>query len=315
MANLKVTACLIGIISCTYASTAHGAFRDLGVGARPLGLGGAFVALADDGNAANYNAAGLGFIDKTYVSATLDQRFKGLISYQYLGSVVPLGGAGTLGGSIGILSENSDIYTERTLQFSYGRAFNEKFSFGLNLKSFGINFDEFDGYVRQLSAGGATSASAFSADVGALVRSSAGLNLGLSAENLVPADVSVFDSTDGDRVPVSFRVGLAYNLAGIAESTQQEALREILKSGLGLVEVEIRNGESRVRAGAEVWLSRTVAVRAGYGIKNAVNSATTLALGGSVKIAAFAQLDYAFQVLTGHLEDNTSQRISFNLIF
>ena len=315
MVNLKVAACLIGIISCTYASTAHGAFRDIGVGARPLGMGGAFVALADDGSAANYNAAGLGFIDKAYLSATLDQRFKGLINYQYLGSVLPLGSAGTLGASIGILSEDSEIYTERTLQFSYGKAFNDKFSFGINLKSLGINFDEFEGYVRQLSAGGATSASAFSADMGVLVKFSAGLNVGLSAENLVPADVSVFDSTNADTVPVSFRAGLAYNLAGIADNTQQEALREILKSGLGLVEVEIRNGENHVRAGAEVWLNKTVAVRAGYGIKNAINSATTLALGGSVKIATFVQLDYAFQVLTGHLDDNTTQRVSFNLIF
>ncbi len=315
MANLKVVVCAVGLIACTYTSTALGAFRDIGVGARPLGLGGAFVALADDGSAANYNAAGLGFIDKTYVNATLAQRFQGLINYQYFGSVLPLGGAGTLGASIGILSENSEIYTERTLQFSYGKAFTEKFAIGLNLKSFGINFDEYEEFVRQLSAGSGTSASAFSADVGVIVKSSAGLSLGLSAENLVPADVSVFDSTNADSVPVSFRIGLAYNLAGIADNTQQESLREILRSGLGLVEVEIRNGENHVRAGAEVWLNKSVAVRAGYGIKNTINSATTLALGGSVKIATYVQLDYAFQILTGHLEDNTTQRVSFNLIF
>ena len=284
MANLKVVVYAVGFIACTYTSTALGAFRDIGVGARPLGMGGAFVALADDGSAANYNAAGLGFIDKTYVNATLAQRFQGLINYQYFGSVLPLGGAGTLGASIGILSENSDIYTERTLQFSYGKAFTEQFSFGLNLKSFGINFDEYEEYVRQLSEGSATSASAFSADVGVLVKLATGLSLGLSAENLVPADVSVFDPTNADSVPVSFRAGLAYNLAGIAENTQQEALREILRSGIGLVEVEIRNGENHVRAGAEVWLNKSVAVRAGYGIKNAVNSATTLALGGSAKL-------------------------------
>ena len=315
MANLKIVVCAVGLIACTYTSTALGAFRDIGVGARPLGMGGAFVALADDGSAANYNAAGLGFIDKTYVNATLAQRFQGLISYQYFGSVLPLGGAGTLGASIGILSESSDIYTERTLQFSYGKAFTDKFSFGLNFKSFGINYDEFEEYVRQLSAGSTTSASAFSADLGVLVKSSAGLSLGLSAENLVPADVSVFDPTNADSVPVSFRIGLAYNLAGIAENTQQEALREILKAGIGLAEVEIRNGENHVRAGAEVWLNKTVAVRAGYGIKNSINSATTLALGGSAKITSFMQLDYAFQLLTGHLEDNTTQRASFNLIF
>ena len=315
MANLKVAICAIGLIICTYTTTAFGAFQDIGVGARPLGLGEAFVALADDGSAANYNAAGLGFIDKNYLNATLAQQFKGLINYQHFSGVLPLGAVGTLGASIGILSESSEIYTERTLRFSYGKAFSEKIALGLNLKSFGISFDEYQEFVRALSAENGTSSSAFSADAGVMVKPSAGISIGLSAENLVPADVSVFDSTDADNVPVSLRIGLAFSLAEIAESTQQESLRKILSSGLGLVEVGLRNGESHVRAGAEVWLNKSVAVRAGYGVKNAINSATTLALGGSVKIATIMQLDYAFQILTGHLEDNTTQRVSFNLIF
>lgn len=315
MANLRVVICAIGLITCTYASSALGAFRDFGVGARPLGLGEACVALADDGSAANYNAAGLGFIDKNHLNATLAQRFKGLINYQYLSSVFPLGGAGTLGASVGILNEDSEIYTERTLKFSYGKAFSEKFAFGFNLKSYGINFDVTEGFVRELFAENGTSSSATSADVGFIVKPSGGLSIGLSAENLVPADVSVLDSTDADNVPVSLRIGLAYNLAGIAKNTQQESLRKILKSGLGLVEVGIRDGENHVRAGAEVWINKSVAVRAGYGVKNAVNSATTLALGGSVKIATFVQLDYGFQILAGDFQDNTTQRVSFNMIF
>ncbi len=315
MANLKVAICAIGLITCAYTSTALGAFRDIGVGARPLGLGEAFVALADDGSAANYNAAGLGFIDETYLNATLAQRFRGLINYQYFSGVLPLGGAGTLGASVGILSEDSEIYTERTLQFSYGKAFSDKFALGVNLKSFGINFDVSEGFVRDLFAENGTSSSAISADLGVIVKPSAGLSIGLSAENLAPADVSVFDSTDADNVPAGLRLGLAYKLAGIAESAKQESLRKVLRSGLGLVDVGIRNGESHVRAGAEVWINSSVAVRAGYGVKNGINSATTLALGGSVKIATIIQLDYAFQILAGDLEDNTTQRVSFNLIF
>ena len=80
----------------------------------------------------------------------------------------------------------------------------------------------------------------------------------------------------------------------------------------------ISNGTSHVHAGAEVWLNKSIGVRAGYGVKNATNSATTIALGGSAKIpfSTFAlQLDYAFQILTGDLEDNTTQRVSLNLVF
>ena len=49
------------LIMC--AGGAVAAFNDIGVGGRPLGMGGAFVALADDGNAASYNPAGLGYIN------------------------------------------------------------------------------------------------------------------------------------------------------------------------------------------------------------------------------------------------------------
>ena len=112
---------------------------------------------------------------------------------------------------------------------------------------------------------------------------------------------------------------LAYNLAAIAENTQQESLREILKSGLGLIEIDFRDGDRHVRVGAEVWLNRSIGLRAGYALKSGVNSATTIALGGSAKIpvstALALQLDYAFQILSGDFEDNTTQRVSLNLIF
>ena len=80
-------------------------FNDYGVGARPLGFGGAFVALADDGNAASYNAAGLGFIEKSQFSVTRMQRFRGLVDHNQVSAVVPAGSLGTIGTSIGILGE------------------------------------------------------------------------------------------------------------------------------------------------------------------------------------------------------------------
>jgi hypothetical protein len=112
---------------------------------------------------------------------------------------------------------------------------------------------------------------------------------------------------------------LAYSLAAIAENTQQASLREVLKSGLGIIEIAFREeGGRHIRAGAEVWLNRVIGVRAGYALKSGVNNATSIALGGSAKIPISGlnlQLDYAFQFLTGELEDNTTQRVSLNLIF
>ncbi len=332
MTKLKIAICAIWLFISIFTSMTFAAFNDIGVGARPLGLGGAFVALADDGNAANYNSAGLGYIDDIRVSLTTAQRFKGLITYNYIGGVLPLGDAGSLGASLGVLSEDSEIYQEQTIRLSYGRAFSQKFSFGISLTSFGTSFDENNEFVNINPYFADTSASAFSLDVGVIAKPITGLNIGLSAENLIPADVSIFDGEEEDllpglslsdaedTVPVNVRVGLAYNLAAIAENIQQVSLREILKSGLGVVEVDFREGGDRhVRVGAEVWLNRSIGLRAGYGLKSGVNSATTIALGGSAKIpvstALALQLDYAFQILSGDFEDNTTQRVSLNLIF
>ncbi len=322
MVKLRIVVCAISCFVCTYSSTAFGAFNHIGVGARPLGLGGAFVALADDACAANYNPAGLGFIDEIQINTTFAQRFKGLIEYAFIGGVSPLGTAGTVGASIGVLSEDSKIYKERTVRLSYGKAFSERLAFGVNLKSFGTSFDEKVGSVQTLLSENRkffTDARSldFSVDMGFIVKPAPGLNVGIAAENLVPADVSVSKWTE-DNVPINVRIGVAYSLLAIAESTQQESLRKILKSGLGLIEISFRDGENHVHAGAEVWLNRSFALRAGYGVKNATNAATTIALGASAKIPLSThvlRLDYAFQMLSGDFKDNTTQRFSLNLIF
>ena len=319
MTKLRIAVCAIWLFISIFTPMTFAAFNDIGVGARPLGLGGAFVALADDGNAANYNSAGLGYIDDIRVSLTNAQRFKGRITYNYIGGVLPLGGAGSLGASLGILSEDSKIYQEQIIRLSYGKAFSQKFSLGVNLTSFGTSFDENNEFVKFNDYFVDTSASALSLDVGVIAKPVTGLNIGLSAENLIPADVSISELEE-DNIPINVRVGLAYNLAAIAENIQQVSLREILKSGLGVVEVDFREGGDRhVRVGAEVWLNRSIGLRAGYALKSGVNSATTIALGGSAKIsvstALALQLDYAFQILSGDFEDNTTQRVSLNLIF
>ena len=308
------------LILCTGSAVA--AFNDIGVGARPLGMGGAFVALADDGNAANYNAAGLGYIDAAHLSMTTAQRLKGLINYNHIGGVLPLGSVGSFGASIGILSEDSEVYKEQIITVSYGRTFLHRLAFGLNLKSLSTRFDEnnesVSAHLKNNSQFFAhTSAADVSFDLSMMVNPIDDLTLGFSAENLFPANVSISEAGE-DLVPRNIRVGLAYRLATIAATTKQEALREVLKSGLGLFEIAFRDGDRQIHAGAELWLNKIIGVRAGYSLKSGVNHATGIALGGSVRLPVAAlrlQLDYAFQIVTGTLADNTTQRFSLNLIF
>ena len=328
----------------------YAAFNDIGVGARPLGLGGAFVALADDSNAANYNAAGLGYIDKIQVGATTAQRFNGLITYNSINTVIPLGKIGSIGASFSVLAEDSEIYQEQTVRVSYGNTLFKQLAIGANLKVFGISFDETNEFIIDNPYFEKTSNSAISFDFGVIAKPIQSLSIGVSVENLLPADMSISDVNTGS-VPSNIRVGLAYRLESIAEiSTQGAAVRNLLRGTVGTVEIARRNGETYevlcpengeidlpagcsngeetykvasasqiyVRAGIEVWLNRSIAVRGGYGLKNGSGSATTLNFGGSAKIPisrTAIQLDYGVQLLSGDFQNNTTQRFSINLIF
>ena len=314
---MKHIFCLILLIALLFPAVAAATFNNIGVGARPLGLGGAFVALADDSNAADYNAAGLGYIDGIHLGATHAQRFNGLITYNALSSVIPLGRIGAIGAGFGGLAEDSEIYSEQTLRFSYGSALFKQFAIGANLKLFRAAFDEANEFVVENPYFVNTSSSAVSFDLGVIAKPFQSLSLGASVENLLPADMSISD-TQTDSVPLNIRAGLAYRLASMAEmSAQGAAVSNLLRGSLGSFEVASRNGEIYIRTGIEVWLNKSIAVRGGYGVKNGGGSATTLSFGGSAKLpisATALQLDYGFQLLSGNLQDNITQRFSLNLL-
>lgn len=71
-------------------------FLEIGVGARSLGMGGAFCSIADDESAFYWNPAGLGFIDHITISGMYGSQFGPLANpfgqYHFLGYVQPLPG-------------------------------------------------------------------------------------------------------------------------------------------------------------------------------------------------------------------------------
>ena len=308
---------LILLIALLFPAVAAATFNNIGVGARPLGLGGAFVALADDSNAADYNAAGLGYIEGPLLGATHAQRFSGLITYNAISGIVPFGRIGSIGASFGHLAEDAEVYHEQTLRLSYGNALFKQLAIGANLKLFRTAFDETNEFVAENPYFVRTASSAVSFDLGVIAKPFQSLSLGASVENLLPADTSISD-TQTDSVPLNIRAGLAYRLASIAEMSAQGAtVSNLLRGSLGTLEVASRNSEIYIRTGVEIWLNKSIAVRGGYGVKSGGSSATTLSLGGSAKLpigGTALQLDYGFQLLSGDLQDNTTQRFSVNLL-
>jgi hypothetical protein len=89
----------LGLSLALLASSAYGqeagSFLKIGVGARALGMGGAYTALADDAAAASWNAAGLSKLRATQLDAMHAEQF-GTASFDFLGLAQPLP-YGTLG--------------------------------------------------------------------------------------------------------------------------------------------------------------------------------------------------------------------------
>lgn len=73
-----------------------GDFLSIGAGARALGMGSAYVAVADEVSAGYWNPAGLYGIDRYHIAYMHSERFNGMISFDYAGFAMPLPNKGVL---------------------------------------------------------------------------------------------------------------------------------------------------------------------------------------------------------------------------
>ncbi len=90
---LIISVCALAVFAGNYANVA-GIF-ELATSARASGMGGAFVAIADDENAIFYNPAGLGWIDNISVSSLLARQFE-TVNYGCVQFALPYFGAAFL---------------------------------------------------------------------------------------------------------------------------------------------------------------------------------------------------------------------------
>lgn len=140
---LSLFAALPSLGDDAYISTAS--IFDFGVSARVMGLGGAFIALADDEAAVFYNPAGLPQLSGTSFSSLYTRPFNAY-SYGVLGAAEP-----SWGGYLLILDsdtlEERDLYgnpigsfryTSTGLLLGWGHQLSGSFSFGLQAKGYGL---------------------------------------------------------------------------------------------------------------------------------------------------------------------------------
>jgi hypothetical protein len=162
-----------------------------------------------------------------------------------------------------------------------------------------------------------SSASGFTLDLGVLAKPFPGLSIGLSGENLIPADITVSEAEE-EMVPVNVRFGLAYRLSTIAASAQQPALKEVLNTTIISVEGAMRKEREvnavKIRAGLEAWFAnRVVGLRAGYRVKKVQETSSSAAVGGSLRLPIAVpdvRLNYALQIFGADIQDKLIHRVS-----
>lgn len=270
----------------------HSAFLDAGVGARPLGMGNAFVAVADDGNTLIYNSAGLSQIEYPELTGMYAKLYPGIdgLNYGYLSYIYPNSDKyGNFG--FGWLNFTAkDLYEENTLILSYGYPLSNInfigelvadrfFSGGFNIKLLEKKYQTNEWTAINSVFADKTAARGFTVDLGLLYEICENFKTGLSLENITQPDISLQSES---KVLRNYRFGASYVLTKY----------EILSS----VETTWRNKEYKVQAGLEKWFfEKTVAPRIGFGVGSSKYLNLTAGAGFNFKMKEWSgQVDYAY---------------------
>jgi len=204
---------------------AQASFEEEG-GARLVGLGGAFVALADDSNAVEVNPGAIWYLPAYKISSTYSREYTGL-DYDKLGFMNfsysnPLGNICTLGVHNGFFT--SQLYRENQLGIVLSRGFNDLLPLPFPL-SLGIDFKILHKSYRlndqmeqdPFFAENGSSKTGYALDLGIYTAVTRWLSWGLAVHNLNQPNMSLDKEGGVDKVPLRLVGGLAGNF-GIFKS-------------------------------------------------------------------------------------------------
>jgi long-subunit fatty acid transport protein len=215
-----------GVVQAASVSQATVLFLKISPGARPSGMGEAFVGLADDATATWWNPAGLGFLDEKQLTLMyakwLPQFHMSDLYYSFISYIHNVPDWGTFGGNIIFLNLGETEYRdennvsrgtfssyEMAATGSYGSKVTDNFALGVNIKLIYSHLSD-RGQGQERGSGTAT---AVAVDVGALYKVTAlkGLQFGANLSNMGPK-VAYIDRAQADPLPTNLKIGLAYKI-------------------------------------------------------------------------------------------------------
>jgi long-subunit fatty acid transport protein len=306
-------------------------FLSVPQGARALGMGGAFVALADDPSTMYWNPAGIA--DLPGIQFTFDHTYWiADLAYEYLGATVNMGSAGSLGVNVTASNYGEMKVTTIDQQDGTGEVFTVAdlaigVSYGLRLtEEFSIGFTPKFIYQKIWKM----SASAVAMDIGIRYRTPfKGITLGMSVANFgtkmkmagnsalvvyqqdpsntginnrIPAELQ----TDDWDLPLNFRVGIAYDLP----------MGDIGKMTFAVDAMHPSDNYECLNVGAEYAFNDVVFVRGGYKSLAQKDSEEGLTAGIGVRqflVGNFRfSVDYAYQSFA---RLKNAQKISLGVAF
>ncbi|UCE27862.1 MAG: PorV/PorQ family protein [Candidatus Coatesbacteria bacterium] len=292
-------------ISASAADKYAGEFLNYGVGARALGMGGAFSAVADDSTAAYWNPAGLATLEQNEVSFMHAYAFGGLANYDTIFGCYRAGKYGTFGGGLLRLGVQDIVITEwddpdaedrrpivrREVNWSdngyfvsYGRPVWKKISLGGNFV-----------YIRQGTADVGTSSGQVVA-LGVLAGPYGPFKFGVHAQNIVGRIEWSTGTTE--TIPFNLKFGTSYSQAiTAADSELTLAFDGDMKNAGYDVGAGFNAGNLSldIHGGAEWWYRRVVALR--FGVEKRQEERTDISGGAGLRIAAAGMafgVDYAY---------------------
>ena len=287
-----VSLILIFFVACfSFAGVNAVPHLNIGAGARSLGMGGAFTAIADDATSTVWNPAGLSVAeDLTFTLAT--ERLDFDRKHNFMAAVKKLGAKSALGFSV--ISFGVDGIEERLTKDDISA----KSTFDYSMNAFSLSYGQSLGRIN-LGTSLQLLTDQFSIDTDKRVNGFGGVNIGLLG-HLYSDTVSygvvlknLFGSISESSLPVVLDLGVAFSLLE----------RNVVTFAVDLERefVDIEESTTSACVGVEYLVGNTFSIRGGT---KATSDRMSLYSGFGVNVAGL-QVDYAIK-----LADNSEHKLN-----
>ncbi len=324
----------------TYVAKYAGEFMAIGVGGRALGLGGAYVALANDVTSGYWNPAGLARITYPEFSLMHDAQFGSLENYDYAAIAFPYGSNDTTGTTVAdqdgtsrpVVNYNASAFgisvmrlgidgipDTRALDNGGGVFTNLDYSqiTFFNSADWAVYFSYAKQYSEQLFYGanlkliyrdlGDFHATGIGFDLGGIYQANQNFSLGANVQDITTTLIAWNDGTN-ELISPTLKVGGAYLFEIFGGRLGPSIDTDIMFEGrkfsatayLGPVSFDPHGG-------VEFDYKKTVAIRVGY------DDTKNLTLGAGIHLRKL-DIDYAFAKFNGDDQLGNSHRISLRFI-